>query len=729
MLDPQGKSVPGAAVRLQGGASTAAAVSDDQGQFRLPGIAAGAWRLTVEAPGFQPYAEDLAVPAGLLTVTLSGLAGQHQTIVITGQALQPEIDLRNAETFNRTLFTRDDQVMQQLNAGIDAGQHEGGGKSLEIRRFGFNLDHGGVNGGLKVLVDDVQQNQGTQGHGQGYLGSLKALSPELIQDVTIINGPFSAEYGDFSGLGVVHIRQRESLPDQLTLRLQGGNFDTGRGFFAYSPDAQRTDAYIAYEGSYTGGPFQNPGRYRRDNVNANYSRPLGEDEKIGFRLIAGRNDFYSSGQIPLDLVSAGLLDRFGYIDPTDGGRVRLGTASAYYSKTFAAGDIFKADGFVSRSLFDLYSDFTYFLHNPATGDAFQQHDSRLQQGMNAQFTHPHRIGAIAAVLVAGANFHDNEINVGLYPRDGHVPTGVTTRAGAHVTNAAGYAQETLSMFHGKLLLGAGLREDEFRYRVDDLVTPSNSGLQWAGRWQGKGNAAYTPWRKAPLTLTANYGRGINSIDARGVVQQPTQPRLAITDFYQAGAASNFGRFSFAADVFRIAHSNEQVYIPDDGSFEFKGPSRAYGYEAKASIALTRRLSLNGGLAKIANAFFLGGGHRVYVDSAPHFVANAALTLAGWHGWSGSLRMRAINHYRLDGVDPSIVASGHTVFDLGLVRQLRRGVELNLSFDNLTDRSYYETQNYFESQIAPAAPAVWRIHGTPGYPLTAVAGITIRLRGK
>ena len=123
--------------------------------------------------------------------------------------------------------------------GINAGQHEGGGKSLEIRRFGFNLDHGGVNGGLKVLVDDVQQNQGTQGHGQGYLGALKALSPELIQDVDIINGPFSAEYGDFSGLGVVHIRQRESLPDQFTVRLQGGNFDTGRGFLGLQPGRAR----------------------------------------------------------------------------------------------------------------------------------------------------------------------------------------------------------------------------------------------------------------------------------------------------------------------------------------------------------------------------------------------------------------------------------------------------------------------------------------------------------
>jgi len=47
----------------------------------------------------------------------------------------------------------DELLEELLDAGINAGQHEGGGKSLEMRRFGFNLDHGGVSGGLKVLVD------------------------------------------------------------------------------------------------------------------------------------------------------------------------------------------------------------------------------------------------------------------------------------------------------------------------------------------------------------------------------------------------------------------------------------------------------------------------------------------------------------------------------------------------------------------------------------------------
>ena len=724
VLDPQGRPVAGAAVAF----GTVKATSDDQGAFAAA-AAPGIYAVTIAAPGFVPVTATVTVGSKPLELRFEKIAPKVESMVVSDTTLEPTIDLRNSEVFSRTLFTRDDQVFQQLDAGIDAGQHEGGGKSLEIRRFGFNLDHGGVNGGLKVMLDDVQQNQGTQGHGQGYLGSLKAVSPELIQDVTVINGPFSAEYGDFSGLGVVQIRQRESMPDVLTLRAEGGQFDTARAFVAFSPDLPGVDSYAAYEGSYTDGPFLNPLRYRRDNFNSNFTKHLRHDQAVGLRLLVARNDFYSSGQVPLDLVSEGLLNRFGYVDPTDGGRVRMATASAYYSRAYANGDTFRADGFISRSLFDLYSNFTYYLNNPMQGDAFQQHDSRLQQGANTRYSHVHKLFGVASVLVAGTNFHDNQINVGLYPREGREPLGVTTRALAHVTNAAGFAQETLSLWRGRLLLSSGLRYDEFRYGVRDLVTPEQSGTQWAGRWQGKGSATLRPWAKAPVGLHLNYGRGINSIDARGVVERPDQLRLATTDFYQAGASANLGRVSLAVDAFVIRHSNEMVYIPDDASFEFKGPSQAYGYEAKASMALTRHLSLNAGMTKMLNAYYLGGDHRVYVDSAPHFVANAALTMAGWHGWSGSLRMRAINHYRLDGDDPSIVASGHTVFDVGAARQIRSGVELNLSVDNALDRSYYETQNWFVSQVTPTAPAVARIHGTPGYPLTAVAGITFRLRGK
>ena len=158
----------------------------------------------------------------------------------------------------------------------------------------------------------------------------------------------------------------------------------------------------------------------------------------------------------------------------------------------------------------------------------------------SQYQRPHRIGIAAALRsTPAANFHDNQINVGLYPREGRNPTGVTTRAHAHVTNGAGYVQESLSLWNGRLLLGGGLRYDEFRFGVADRVDPTQAASSAAGRWQGKANAAFTPCAPIPLTFHCNYGRGINSVDARGVVQRPDQPRLATTDFYQSGTSSNF----------------------------------------------------------------------------------------------------------------------------------------------------------------------------------------------
>ncbi len=643
----------------------------------------------------------------------------HTTIVITAQAPEePSVDRRNAEVFSRTLFTRDDQIFHVLDAGINAGQHEGGGKSIEVRRFGFNLDHGGVNGGLKILVDDVQQNQGTQGHGQGYLGSLKSLTPELVEEVNLINGPFSAEYGDFSGLGVVHIRTRESLPDRITVRLQGGSFGTGRAFLAYSPASPRVDSFLAYEGSRTDGPFLSPLRYGRDNVTGNYTRHSTQNRTFGVKLNGGFNRFYSSGQLPLDQVASGRLDRFGYVDPTDGGRSQAATLSGYFRQETAHGDVWKADVFIQRSLLDLYSNFTFYLNDPVNGDGFLQHDSRLQEGANGQYLHPHKFFATQGVFTAGVNFEDSQINVGLDSRIGRMPVAPLTKALARITNGAGYVQETVSLMHGKVQLTGGLRADSFRFSV-------NGEAQTDAKWQPKASVAYTPTQRVPLTLYLNYGRGISSADARGIVQRPELPKIATTDFYQFGLSHRVRRFSWSNDFFWIDRSNEQVYIADDGSFEFKGPSRSYGYETKAAVSLTGHVSLNGGLTKVVNAFYMGTKPRIYVDSAPHFVANAGLTVSSWRGWSGSVRMRAIDHYRLDGEDPTIRATGHTVFDVGVERSLKKWLDVNFTVDNALNRAYYETQNYFESRL-PGEDPRFRIHGTPGYPRTLMAGFTFHL---
>ncbi len=731
VVTSNGELVTGANVIAQTASGEQRTVTDGAGRFRLE-IPNETAVLRVEGENIAP--SEQTVGAGVVTddieIKISYVVPSiHESIVIEDSSLAPAIDRRDAAVYRDTLFSRDDQVFNTLNAGINAGQHEGGGKSLEIRRFGYNLDHGGLNGGLKVLVDDVQQNQATQGHGQGYLGQLKSLTPELIQDVNILNGPFSAQYGDFSGLGVVHIRLRESLPNPLTIRVQGGSFDTLRTFVAYSPKLENANAFVAYEGSRTDGPFISPLRYRRDNVTANYTRRLDEHQSLGIKINVSRNNFFASGQLPLDEVAAGRLDRFGFIDPDLGGRSQSGTLGVYYSRELDSGGSLKLDGFVARSLFDLFSNFTTFLNDEINGDEIQQHDSRLQQGVNAQYLQPLRLFGRQTLLIAGASVHANQINVGLYQSIGRDPFAVTTSAHARVNNYAGYIQHGINLYRDRLHVEAGLRYDYFSFDVDDRVDSTFSGQQGAFRFQPKFNVSYVVSDRVPTTFHFNYGRGISSQDARGVVRDPSSPKVSTTDFYQLGASHNTRRFSVSVDAFLIDRSNEQVYIADDGSLEFAGPSRTYGFEGKTSLQLTKQLAFNGGITQVSNSFFRGTSPRVYVDSAPHTVANAALTLSNLYGLTSSLRYRHTGNYRLDGEDAAIRAAGLDVLDFSMAKQLRPWVDFNLSVDNLTNKRYFETQNFFESRLRPGDPALARIHGTPGYPLTISVGFTLRLFGE
>ena len=164
-----------------------------------------------------------------------------------------------------------------------------------------------------------------------------------------------------------------------------------------------------------------------------------------------------------------------------------------------------------------------------------------------------------------ANFHDNQIDVGLLHTKQREILDVTTSAHAHVTNAAGYVQQGVDMLGQRVHFDAGLRFD-----VNDFIDPEHSGVQGASRFQPKANLSYIPSARLPLTLYASYGRGISSQDARGAVQQPSAPKVATTDFYQLGTSHRLRRISLSTDLFLIDRSNEQVYIPDDGSFELKG---------------------------------------------------------------------------------------------------------------------------------------------------------------
>lgn len=68
-------------------------------------------------------------------------------------------------------------------------------------------------------------------------------------------------------------------------------------------------------------------------------------------------------------------------------------------------------------------------------------------------------------------------------------------------------------------------------------------------------------------------------------------------------------------------------------------------------------------------------------------------------------------------------------DLGITKRIRKSVDFNFAIDNLFNKRYFETQNYFDSRVRPADGVLARIHGTPGYPFTITLGVTLRVHEK
>lgn len=732
VLDPEGAAVSGATVEATDpvGRVIERTTADTQGAFQLQ-LKLGSYVFVIHSDTFQAVAtsvRSIDAPVENLDLQFGKLQSASEVLDVTERIIEPSVERRDSEIFTKTLFSRDDQIFQTLGAGLNFGQHAGGGKSLEIRRFGFNLDHGGAGGGLRFMRDGVFINDVSGGHAHGYVGSLKGLTPELVEGVNLINGPFDAQYGDFSALGVVTIDTRRTLQQNLYGRIQIGQFNTQRFVGGYSPEWGKNGLLVAYEYSYTDGPFKRPLEYRRNNLTFAYTRRINETDKFTIRGWGATNNSYAPGQLPVDEIEAGRLDRFGYIDPTEGNDEIGGTLAASWERERANGTKWKANAVINRALFDLFSNFTFFLEHPdlPQGDAIVQHSSRLQQQGNLLYQRPHVFwgGSGFGTFTSGANLVANQAYLTLAGRYERSPTDLRTAAHVAITNPGTYAQESLVFGNGKLRVDFGLRYDVYVMVSEDRIDPLNKRSQTQGFWQPKAGVAYTPKLGAPLTFHLNYGRSNSSVDARSLLTLNIPTLAAATDFYQAGTSHNKGRFSAATSWFMIDRSNEFIFVSDSGLTELGGPSRSTGFEAKTSFNITRSITINGSISKVFNSYYKDTDPREYVIRAPHFTAYSALTVSDWHGWSGSLRFRAINHYMLTG-DNSVTAPGHTVWDFSVARPINRWLELNFSMDNMFDKQYYETLAYYESRLQGEEPKE-RIHATTGYPLTVIGGVTIRL---
>ena len=197
----------------------------------------------------------------------------------------------------------------------------------------------------------------THGHGQGY-SDINFLIPELVERIDYKKGTYYADEGNFSAAGAVDLHLRTSPRPSLAV-LGGGEDGYRRAMLAaISRSRRRRSADRGARLPAQRRPVGSRGRLPQDQRPAQVHARRHETR---LRLTAMGYDgkWNSTDQIPLRAVQSGEIDRFGFIDPTDGGEThRYSLSARLLDAQLGAGQL-KALAYVIDYKLDLISNFTY----------------------------------------------------------------------------------------------------------------------------------------------------------------------------------------------------------------------------------------------------------------------------------------------------------------------------------------------------------------------------------
>jgi outer membrane receptor protein involved in Fe transport len=598
---------------------------------------------------------DLDGPLQEVTVT-------SERLNLLGTATSASEGVVSDDELQLTPQYRPGQTLESV-PGLIVTLHSGEGKANQYLLRGYNLDHGTD---LETYVDGMPINQPTHAHGQGYT-DLNFMMPELEDGLTYTKGPYYATVGDFGAVGSVRVSYRDTIPDQVSV--SAGTFDFQRVFAAGSQAVGSGNLLAAVEAQHYDGPFVNPDDARKENAVLRYSEG---DEHSGY-CVTGM--FYhqlwtNTTDIPERAIEEGFVpDRFGTLDPTDGGRSQRASLSAQYHGDLGAGRL-TASAFYEYNQLHIYNDFTHFLIDPVHGDQEDQFENRRVIGSAVNYSLLLPIGGIDNEIDTGIQGRYDLLGVGRVPTEARVPVQESTDPPSftnddHVFLFAGaaYLQAT-TRWTSQLRTVLGLRDDyQHGTDVDYLAALhatagyTNGGTARQSLLQPKASIIYTPSDRLEFYLSA--GQGFHSADLRGVNQDtgvdlglPHTPLLAKQDGEEVGMrAAVSPDLSFTLAVFNLWQQSETIIDPDVGMDSAGPPSRRYGFELNVTYQVNHYLEIYGSYSgdhtRFTHPLDDGTGHLGdFITDAPVATGSVALYLKNLGHWSGGLDYRYLGNYPL-----------------------------------------------------------------------------------
>ncbi|HWB29834.1 MAG TPA: TonB-dependent receptor [Vicinamibacterales bacterium] len=738
VVDTTGAALPGATIVLtpSSGRARRTATGAD-GRYAFVDVVSGRYGVSASAINFGTsrrtnvsiadravtidFTLHLAVTADVVVTAKSSFRNladlEHPEENLVGVASAASEGAVTARQIEARPIMRAGEVLESV-PGVIISQHSGEGKANQYYLRGFNLDHGTD---FATTVAGLPVNMPTHAHGQGY-SDVNFLIPELVSGVQYRKGPYFAETGDFSAAGSANINYANAL-DRPIASVSTGEEGWQRLLLAASPAAGRGHLLAAIELNHNDGPWTLEDDYRKVNGVLRYSA-TGGSHAFSLTGLFYRATWDSTDQVPDRAIAGGVIERFGTIDPTDGGTTARSSLVADYQHTTAR-RLTRATVYLSRYRLNLFSNFTYFLDDPDKGDQFEQADRRWVSGGRVSQRVLSQWGARSIASLYGLEMRSDDIpTVGLYHTAARARLATVRQDVVQETAAAAFGEATIAWSPWMRTTG-GLRVDGSRFVVDSN-DPANSGSARAGVVSPKGTIVLGPWQRTEIY--ANAGLGFHSNDARGVTitRDPSSgdPANPVTPLVRARGMEvglrtvAIPRVQTTLALWRLGLGSELLFVGDAGTTEGSRPSSRYGVESATYVRVAPWLNADADIAWSHARFTDADPAGDRIPGAAEVITSLGVTVEPSSCVFGSLRLRYFGPRPL--VEDDRVRSAPTSLLNGQIG-VRVSAHLRIVLDafNLLNADASDIDYYYTSRL-PGEPAegIDDIHTHPTIPRTA-----------
>lgn len=697
--------------------------TDILGYFNFKDLPQGNYKLIISNLGFEKIVTEIShnVPPQNKFYLKPTSVHIKEVIISPNKSTENRGSISNLDRLFRPVNSSQDLL--QLVPGLIIAQHAGGGKAEQIFLRGFDIDHGTD---FNISVDGLPVNMVSHAHGQGY-ADFHFVIPETVDHLNVYKGPYTTRFGDFATSGTGEFFTKRSI-ERNEVKAELGMFDTYRvlGMFKLPDEKhllskENEDAYIASEYVFSNSYFNNKQKLSRFNLFGKYSGTINKNNYFVFSTSTFYADWNASGQVPQRAIEAGIIDRYGSIDPTEGGQTQRTNVNAIFTSTINNNAVLKNQFYYVNYYFNLYSNFTFFLNDPVRGDQINQTDRRHIFGYSGTYLKDFLFLKKTLHVAAGIGTRNDLINIALKNSEKRTILDTIVSGKVNQQNTNSFLDLTIDI-NKHFSINAGARIDYFHFNFSDDKADSLSGVKSIIRASPKLNFYYLVQENLHLFLKS--GIGFHSNDARAVVINHVENSLPKAYGAEIGSEFKIGhRILVNTALWGLYLESELVYVGDAGTVETNNPTSRIGTDFSLRYQITDNffadLDFNYNYGRLVG---IEKGKN-FIPLAPQITSMGGLTYKQDKGLNVSGRYRFIDSRPANETN-SVTAKGSFIIDAVFAYKLSN-LEFGFSIENLLNTVWNQAQFDTESRLFNEAAPVSELHYTPGTPFFMKGNVSLR----